>query len=159
MVSFIDYNNRYKKIIDDLQKDVWGEGSDTDEIIESLENRYVKIALINDEVAGVSVCSINDKCCHIDFIIVKNEFQKKGVGSSFMEDIINYCYRNNLKLIECEAINVLGKINSLKLLEKYNFVCTYSKSKYWGELCPDFYCKQCNSKPCVCEMKKYIKQL
>lgn len=159
MVVLSNYENKYKQVLDELQKEVWGEGSDTDDIISTLNDRYVRLAFIDNEVVGASVSEVALSSCHIDFIIIKPGFQKMGIGSLLMKDIVEYCSNSNIKLIECEAIDVFGKVNAEKLLNKYEFVCTYSKDNYWGELYPDFYCKQCNSKPCVCTMKKYVKEL
>lgn len=152
-----NYRDEYKQAIDDLQKAQWGEGSDSDDIISSLNNHHIKVALNNNEVVGVSVCKINNNVCHIDFIIIKAAFQKQGIGSLFMKDIIEYAEKNNVSSIECEAIDVLGKVNSERLLEKFGFSCSSIESNYWGNLYPDFDCKECNHKPCICTMKKYKK--
>jgi len=181
-MKIIDYDQKYLTEIYELQKNQWGEGSDTDEIFNNIDNYYINIAIDNNELIGVSIFHFeldkkiiskndlqnlnknfngtkNELSCLADFIIIKEEYQAKGIGTKFLEHIINFSKENNCKFIECEAIGVYGKINSKKLLEKFNFKLEEIFENYWGKKCPNFFCKECNHKPCVCSMNKFKKFL
>ena len=158
-MEIIDYDKKYKDAIDEIQKAQWGEGSDTDELLDNLENYFIKIAIENEELIGVIAAHLENEMCFIDFILIKPKWQKHGIGTKLMTYVIDFAKENNCKSIDCEAINVYGKINSKKLLENFGFVQMREHKNYWGKKCPDFYCTECNSKPCVCSMDEYKKIL
>ena len=76
-----------------------------------------------------------------------------------MKILVDYAQNQKCKLIECEAIDVNGHINSKKLLENFGFVEQYEIKNCWGGRFSDFDCKECGHKPCVCSMHKYILNL
>ncbi|MBQ8424964.1 MAG: GNAT family N-acetyltransferase [Clostridia bacterium] len=185
-MKIINYEENFFNEINTLQQSQWGEGSDTDEIFNNIENYYIKISIEENELIGVAIYHLeinnkiipknefeiiksnfnktknlksNELSCFIDFIIIKDKFQGQGIGSAFLEYIINFSKENKCNFIECEAIEVYGIINSKKLLQKFNFEFQDVFENYWGKKCPNFYCKQCNKKPCVCSMNKYKKFL
>ena len=159
-MEIIEYKEKYFKDLDDLQKSVWGEGSDTDEIFENIENYKIMLAIENEELIGASVSHEQNKSTYFaDFIIIKPNSQCKGIGSKLMEKIIEFAKSQNYKEIICEAIGVYGKINSQKMLENFGFEVTGFYENYWGKKCPDFFCTQCGKKPCECSMMGYRKIL
>ena len=158
-MEIIDYNDKYYSEVFKLQEGVWGEGSDTDEIFYNLDNYKIKLTTLGEVLCGVVVFHKTQKSIFIDFIIIKPEFQKMGIGSLFMEYVESYAKANHYEKIECQAIDVNGVTNAKRLLEKFGFRRTYSRKNYWGKKLPNFYCKQCNSRPCTCTMHKYEKLL
>ncbi len=49
-----------------------------------------------------------------------------------MKILVDYAQNQKCKLIECEAIDVNGHINSKKLLENFGFVEQYEIKNCWG---------------------------
>jgi ribosomal protein S18 acetylase RimI-like enzyme len=156
-ITFASYNDKYKQDLYKLQTDQWGEGSDTDDLFidADLNKRYIKIALKDEKLIGACVSTIENKSCHLDFIIIKPKFQRLGLGTYLLSDTIKYAKDKNCKKIVAEAFDVCGKINSLKLLENFGFKRIKSFENYWGNLTPDFDCKECGHKPCICSMHLY----
>jgi len=92
-------------------------------------------------------------------IVIKPEFQGMGIGTKFMQIMLEFARSNRCILAVAEAIEAKGKTNSKRLLEKFGFVELYKEESYWGKLYPDFDCKECGQKPCICVMHKYQKKL
>jgi hypothetical protein len=42
---------------------------------------------LNNGVVGASLCKITMGVCNIDFIIIKSEFQKKGIGAGCIRSL------------------------------------------------------------------------
>ena len=158
--QIIDYSNEYFQQLYELQIQQWGEGSDSDEIFSHIDNYLIKLVLSKDLLVGCSICHIIDKkTLYLDMIVISPEFQNKGIGTKLLTNVIDYAKTNGFCSIECSAIEANGHTNSKKLLENFGFECIDSVDNYWGKLCPDFFCKECGQKPCVCTMHKYIKKL
>ena len=226
-MEIINYKNEYKNDLDNLQKSVWGEGSDTDDIFNNIDEYIIRLVLESEDelsvkspqkdnsknseilsqkgkvvlneilnrneklnqseilsknISSVDInqsdlsCStqnfshkkligasvshkISDTKFFIDFIIIENEYQNKGIGTVLMQDIVDLAIKNGYEEISCEAIGVYGKINSEKLLQNFKFEKQGFFENYWGKKCPDFFCIQCGKKPCVCSMTAYTKFL
>lgn len=159
-MKIINYKSKYKDDIKRLESQQWGEGSDSDEILNDLDKYKIKLAKDNNSIIGVMVWHITEtNSCFLDFIIIDPEYQRKGLGTALMNILIDYAKNNNCIKIECEAIDVKGHINAKKLLKNSGFVELYEIKNYWGEKCPDFDCKECGCKPCICSMHKYEKEL
>ena len=160
-IKFVDYNESFKNALNELQMNQWGEGSDSDEIIENIENYFVKLAVTSaNELAGTLICHKKDEdTLYFDMLVIAPSFQKMGIGTKFFEFLIDYAKKLNFKQIEVEAIEANGHTNSKKLLENFGFVETRCVKNYWGELCPEFHCKECGHKPCICSMHEYFKYL
>jgi ribosomal protein S18 acetylase RimI-like enzyme len=154
-IMFVGYEDKYKEDLYQLQIDQWGEGSDTDDLFENLDNRYIKLAIKDGKLIGACVSTIENKNCHLDFVIIKPKFQKLGLGTQLLKDTIKYAKDNACEKIVAEAIDVCGKINSLKLLENFGFKKIKSFKNYWGNMTPDFDCRECGHKPCICTMHLY----
>ena len=163
-MKIIDYKDEYNSDLDELQKSVWGDGSDTDEIFDKISDYRVRLVVLTEnneqKLIGASVShEIDNEKYFIDFIIIKEGYQYKGIGSILMQDIITFAIEKSYKEISCEAIGVYGKVNSEKLLKNFKFEKQGYYENYWGKKCPDFFCKQCGKKPCECSMTAYTKFL
>lgn len=159
-ISIIEYDKSYKDDLMELQTNQWGEGSDSDEIIENIENYIVRLAICEKKLVGTLIFHEKNKdTIYLDMIVLSPEFQKLGIGTKFMQYVIDYAKKFSFKQIECEAIEAKNHTNSQKLLENFGFVKTRSVKNYWGNLCPDFHCKECGNTPCTCTMHEYFKYL
>ncbi|MBO4412664.1 MAG: GNAT family N-acetyltransferase [Clostridia bacterium] len=160
-IKFIDYDVKYKDKLMELETNQWGEGSDSDEIIENIENYFVKLAVNSaNELAGTLIChKKNEDTLYLDMVVLSPKFQKMGLGTEFIKILIDYAKKLNCRQIETEAIEANGHTNSKKLLENFGFVETRFVKNYWGELCPEFHCKECGHNPCTCTMHEYFKYL
>lgn len=154
-----NFKPEFKNQLVNLQRSQWGEGSDTDEVTNNLDRYEIKIIIDNNQLFGAAVWHINNAVCFIDFIILKTEIQHIGWGRKLMNEVIKSSIDNNCKIIEGEAIDVCGKIYSKNLLESTGFVEQYEIKNYWGNRYPDFDCKECKHRPCICSMHKYAKYI
>lgn len=160
--KIIDYNKSYADLIDNMeinQWGVWGEES-IDEFVG--ENEIIRVALYNNEFAGVAYGNIEDSNCFwIDVICLVPKFQKCGFGTLILNDIIKTAKtRFKIKKIKTESVYVNGHSNSKKLLENRGFkVYKTSEKGYWGKLYPDVFCTECSHCPCECTTLFYELEL
>lgn len=88
------------------------------------ENK-VFVAKLNDEIVGlVNMQIVNNirhgwKRAHLEEVIVKKEYRRKGIGSKMLSKIINYCKINNIKTIKLMCGKQLK--DSLKFYKKNGF--------------------------------------
>ena len=161
MIRFIEYNEKYYNELLNLQINQWGENSDSDEVLKNISNYNVKLA-IDDEANLIGTLIYHKKnanCLYIDMIVIKPRYQRIGIGTYFMQYVLDYAKNNHFKIIECEAIEANNHINSKKLLDNFEFELLESVENYWGNLYPNFHCKECGNQPCTCTMHRYIKRL
>lgn len=159
-MKIINFNKKYKEDLDKIQIEQWGEGSDSDDIFNNLNSYQIKLVKDNDSICGACVWHIKDEnVCYIDFIIFKPEYQHIGLGRELMQIVVDYAKQNNCLKIECEVINACGKMNAKNLVETFGFIEKKVVKNYWGRLYPDFDCRECGHKPCVCTMHKYVLDL
>lgn len=159
-MKIIDYENKYKSEIDRLQKMQWGEGSDSDEIINNLDNYKIKLVESGGKICGACIWHLTEnQNCYLDFIVLMPKCQHLGLGKKLMQMVIDYAKQNGCEYVECEAIDACGKMNAKNLLDSTGFVESEVVKNYWGNKYPDFDCKECGHKPCICTMHKYIKKI
>ena len=159
-ITFEKYSSKYYKELYDLQVAQWGEGSDSNEIFEKLEDYIIELAICDKQLAGSSIChKQSNGTLYLDMIVIKPNFQKMGIGTKFLNNIIEYAKNNKYKKIECAAIEANGHTNSQKLIENFGFIRTQTIKNYWGDLYPNFECKECGHTPCICTMHHYEKML
>ncbi|MCI8555517.1 MAG: GNAT family N-acetyltransferase [Clostridia bacterium] len=159
-MQIVNYKEKYKNDLDYLQIEQWGEGANIEDVGNNLDKYNARIAEEDDKLIGALVWHKEDeKTCFIDYIILRPNYQKKGYGTDLLSDLLSSLNKEQFDKVECEAIDVLGHCNAKKLLESFGFEEQYSVASYWGEKYPDYYCKDCGSKPCRCTMHKYIKYL
>lgn len=158
MINYIDYRDKYKDALKIFQQRQWGENSDSDEIFDDINNYIIKLVLNDDVLIGTIIYhKINEKVVYLDMVVIDKQYQKMGIGSKLLGDLIIYAKDNNISIIETKAIEAKGHINSKKLLENYGFVQGETINGYWGKLYPDFNCLECGCCPCICNMHEYFK--
>ena len=151
--KIVDYENKYAKLIDDMEIEQWGEWGEEsiDDFVS--ETEIIRVALYNDEFVGVAYGELDgDKSFWIDVICLVPRFQKCGFGTFMLEDIINVAKSKfNVNTIKTESVFVNGHSNSKKMLENTGFKVYKQQEKgYWGKLYPQVFCTECNHCPCEC---------
>lgn len=85
----------------------------------------VFIARVNSEIVGVlnmqTVSNIRHgwQRGHIEELVVKKEFRRKGIGTRLLQEAVNYCRNNNIHMIKLMCGNQL--LESQKFYENNNF--------------------------------------
>ena len=158
-LEYVDYQKKYYDQLYTLQVKQWGEGSDSDEIFENIDDYIIKLVLCDNQVVGCLICHEEKEYFYIDMIVISPDFQKMKIGSTFMGIALELAKAKKYHRVECCAIEAKGHTNSQRLLENFGFVKTESIPNYWGNLYPDFCCKECGNTPCTCTMHHYIKEI
>ena len=96
----------------------------------------------------------------IYFILIKEEFRNKKVGTFLLENTIIILKRMNIKNIVTSAeYNSQGDILLEPLLVKFGFKKIVDINGFWGSIYPSVYCDDCNSLPCNCKAGIFIKNI
>ena len=79
---------------------------------------YIIVALNHQEVIGYILLEkqVNDLCPNIQYIEVKKEYQRIGVGTKLMNEIINYAKKNCI-----DRITLFPLGNSDSFFKKFGF--------------------------------------
>lgn len=157
--EIIDYNKKYRKGLNALDKKLWGAEwyLDIKKILKP--NMICKIAVDeNKNVIAYSYGAIVGDSFHLDVIAVDSAWQYKGIGTQIFDKFLKFCKEKNLKTFLIESvITVNGKQNSKRLIEKAGFEKLYTINGYFGGNSPDVFCHDCQSKPCRCSAAFYAK--
>lgn len=157
-IEIVNFDEKYNDEINSLIWQTWGE-CDNEDIAKTRTNKsFVKIALSDGKVVGVTFCNLIGDSFHINYIVISPDFQKCGIGTNFMKLIVNEAEKLSCKTITCEVITLDGKANSKKLVETFGFVYLYTINNYYGSLDPDYVCLDCGC-PCRCGAMFYVKKL
>lgn len=159
-MKIIPYNETFHDALYDLQVAQWGDGSDTDDIFNNIDNYQIRLLVEEDRLFGACVWHMEDPLtCYIDFILLVPEIQHQGWGRKMLNEALSWAQTFLIPRVKCSAIDVCGTINSQRLLESSGFVRTETIPNYWGNLYPDFHCTECGQTPCICTMHSYLKTL
>ncbi len=93
-------------------------------------NGIVLVAYIEDEIAGFISFYANDfssKRSFLSMIIIRNEFQRKGVGTVLLNGMETFCIENGFKEIFSEIDD--KNIKSQSFFYKNGFVLTDQKGE------------------------------
>ena len=63
-------------------------------------------------------------------IVVKKDHRRQGLSSFMLENLINFCKKENIKSINLE-VNVENTI-AINLYKKYNFIKVGCRKKYYN---------------------------
>ena len=160
IMLIINYIPEYRGELIELQRQQWGDGSDTDDLLENTQHLQIKLLVEDQKLYGAIVWHIEyGSVCYLDFIILRPEVQHQGWGNKLLKICLDWAKRNLLEKVECAAIEAKGIVNAKNLLEANGFVCTESIENYWGDRHPDFNCLECGQCPCVCTMHRYEKSI
>lgn len=99
---------------------------------EELQNENSKyiVAKINDEVVGFAGIKIIIDEADIMNIVVKNNFRKKGIGSLFLQQLIDLSKTLNITSISLEVNE--KNIAAISLYKKFNFKEIGIRKKYYN---------------------------
>ena len=162
-INLIDYEEKYAKEIDDIEKGQWGiwESENEDSIINRIKDvDFIKLAKSNEKIVGVCEGRKIGDAFLIDAIVITSEFQHKSIGSSFMEEVLKYSKEFKLKNIICECVIAKGVMNAEKLMKKYNFEEIIRIEGFWGSLYKQNYiCVECGFNPCKCTAAIFKKNI
>lgn len=71
-----------------------------DQVVRDIENKYVYVAFIDDEIVGsVRVEKINDTTAYLSRFAVSNEYQNRGIGKSIMGVFDQEMKKNGVKRV------------------------------------------------------------
>lgn len=158
-IVLIDYEEKYANIINKIEEEQWGKWC-TGDIRDEMEiHTHIKLAKINDEIAGIAYGKRVGDAFYIQVIVIKPKYQHNHIGSMFMEYFIDYSKKLQLKNIVCEGVLVNNKMNIENIMKKYNFKEVIRIKDYWGYRFPNVWCKECNSNPCKCTNVIFVKEL
>jgi len=156
MIEIVDFDKKFSQDIYEMETSQWGIW-ENEAVIEKVgENEIVLVALCNGKFAGLISGKLKDDEFYILIACVKPKFQKMGIGTSLLNEIMKRANQKfSFSKFTANAISVYGKCNAKKLLENANFVCTKIEEKYWGKLYPNVMCTECFKKPCECDSLFY----
>ena len=155
-VEIIDFNKKYANEIYDLQTSQWGFWDDESVIEKPKDNEINLIALKDKKFAGFFSGELENDSFHLKVCCVKPEFQKVGIGTLLLKEIIQRA-KEMFKFSKfiAESISVYGKCNSKKMLENAGFKLVRIDKHFWGKLYPRVFCKECLKQPCECDALVY----
>ena len=157
IVTLIDYEEKYADTINKIEEQQWGGSGDIRYGI--TKHTCIKLAKINEDIAGVGYGKRIGDAFYIQVIVIKPEYQHIHIGSMFMDYFIDYAKSHELSNIVCEGVLTNNKMNAENLLKKYNFKEVIRVKEYWGYRYPESYCKECGCKPCKCTGVIFVKNI
>lgn len=155
-ITIVDYDEKYADAIDKIEDDIWEVSGARNEY---LDGKVFKIALKDEEVIGVLYGKHIGDMFHLDVIAIKPEYQKQGIGSTLMEEILFYIKEKNTKNIVATVVYSNNKMNAKGLMNKYNFKELFRIKGYWGTIDDTIKCKICGNKPCQCTCVIFLKEI
>lgn len=155
-IQITDFNKKYSNEIYELQTAQWGFWDDETKIEKVCETEIILVALLNNQFAGFVSGQLEEEIFHLKICCVKPEFQKNGIGSKLLTEIIKKAEEKFVfKKFRAEAISVYGKCNAQKMLQNLNFNFVRTDKSYWGKLYPHVLCTECLKTPCECDSLVY----
>lgn len=127
-------NKDAEKIKDHFQEnfdDFWNYEILKDEIVNN-NSKYIVAKTETDEIIGfIGIKIILDEAEFMN-IVVHKDYRNKGIGSKLLEKILYICKKLKIKRILLE-VNEKNE-TAIKLYEKYNFIKTGIRKKYYNNL-------------------------
>ena len=91
-----------------------------------INNQYVIVAILNDEIVGYLAGSINEKGSYeeiqygeINNMLVKDECRGYGIGKMLINNFKDYCRENNIYNVKVEAS--AKNVNAINFYKKNGF--------------------------------------
>jgi len=136
-LKLIDYKEEYANIINKIEEQQWGKWC-TGDIREEIEiHTHIKLAKIEDDIAGVGYGKRVGDAFYIRVIVIKPQYQHIHIGSMFMDYFINYSKSLQLSNIVCEGVLVNNKMNIENIMKKYDFKEVIRIKEYWDYRFPN----------------------
>ena len=130
-IDLIDYEEKYADIINEIEEEQWGKWCTGDIRDEIGIHTHIKLAKIDDEIAGIAYGKRVGDAFYIQVIVIKPKYQHNHVGSTFMDYFIDYAKQLELANIVCEGVLINDKMNIENMMKKYNFKEVIRIKEYW----------------------------
>jgi len=157
-------------------------------VVEALkdDNYLIKVANVDGEIVGFcySLIAAGDKLyeslavrktdipftvstcqmvCIIKVIVVKNTFQRNGIGSMLIHDIVSRMSNNGVKAFACVAWKngKTSEINLSRILEMNKFTRRGAIENFWRKrsIQDNFHCHTCGASLCNCSAVLYFRRV
>ena len=152
----VDYTTDYMQDVYQLETQQWGIWGEEAYIKEVKSNQIVRVALCGDVIAGICYGTFENRSFHIEVCCIKPEYQKKGLGTRFLKEMIALAQEKfDAKIFRAEAISVYGHANAARVLEHNGFVFVKEEKLYWRREHPEVFCTECHKQPCECDALFY----
>lgn len=123
-------------------------------------NSIIEVAIDNNHVVAFLHAQIIGDQLEIHNVLVKDEYQRRGIATHLMEDILNKAIDLKIKTSIANAVAIRGDIiNSEALLKAFGYEEIYRVEGYWDAIYPGYYCRQCDSKKCYCSNVVFLKRM
>lgn len=106
----------------------WSKDSFYGELSNDLAHYYCAFDSENNLVGYAGAWGIIDEA-HITTIAVKPELRRKKIGEMLLIEILNYCYKNEIKYVTLEVR--VSNTAAIKLYEKYGFKSLGTRKGYY----------------------------
>lgn len=159
-IVYVPYEEKYLEEMDYIEDAYWSLEEDESINDEIDDNSIIEVALDDNHVVGFLHAQVIGDQLEIHNILVKDEYQKKGIATHLMEDILKKTDDLGIKTSIANAVAIRGEhINSEKLLKKFGYKEIYRVEGYWDAIYPGYYCRQCDSKKCCCSNVVFLKNM
>lgn len=106
----------------------WSKDSFYGELSNDLAHYYCAFDSENNLVGYAGAWGIIDEA-HITTIAVKPELRRKKIGEMLLIEILEYCYKNEIKYVTLEVR--ISNTAAIKLYEKYGFKSLGTRKGYY----------------------------
>lgn len=159
-IKYVSYDEKYLSEMDEIEDAYWSL-----EVGESIKdeidnNSIIEVALDNNHVVAFLHAQIIGDQLEIHNVLVKDEYQRRGIATHLMEDILSKAVSLKIKTSIANAVAIRGDIiNSEALLKAFGYEEIYRVEGYWDAIYPGYYCRQCDSKKCYCSNVVFLKRM
>lgn len=159
-IKYVSYDEKYLREMDELEDAYWSleTGESINDEIDN--NSIIEVAIDNNHVVGFLHAQVIGDQLEIHNVLVKDEYQRRGIATHLMEDILSKAVSLKIKTSIANAVAIRGDIiNSEALLKKFGYEEIYRVEGYWDAIYPGYYCRQCDSKKCYCSNVVFLKRM
>lgn len=156
-IEIVNYKKEYSKILNKIDSDQWGNYEN--EVIEDYltEDRCFKVALFDNYPVGFAFGKIIKDSFEIETICIHKDYWHKGIGTLLLTFLLNFAKDKGIKKSFSYLVRANNHTNSAKLFRNAGFRHIKDIKNFWGNLDPNYYCPECNSKPCICTAEYWAK--
>lgn len=159
-IRYVPYEEKYLGEMDILEDNYWGLEDGESLADEIDDNSIIEVALDGDKVVGLLQVQILGDLMEIHNILVDDKYQRMGIATRLMEDMMKKAEDLGIKNAIANAVLVRGEhINSEKLLLNNGFEEMYRVQGYWDAIYPGYYCRQCDLRKCHCGNVVFLKRM
>ena len=155
-IKIVDYNKEFEFDINKMLNIQWNENFCHN------KNIVGKVALANNEFAGVCYGYKEKDLFYLNTLCVCNKYQQCGIGTQLLKSFIDNV-KHRFTLIGGVKVHLLdndGPGSNLprakKMFEKLGFVFNKVIPNYFAKDNNFDYCSDCEHKPCICSAWEYV---